>query len=115
MQKPFCSGAVCHTHQRCGLTLVLNNFRNVWNGRPGVPVFDDSMTFTSEDGKDWQLMETEFIKNEFLSSLEILPSLSAAAGAELPVDAQLDGFDWWPTVRGEASSPREEMFWKRRD
>ncbi len=51
----------------------------------------------------------------FLSSLEIFPSLAAATGAALPEDVVLDGHDWWPTLRGEAESPRTEMFWKRRD
>lgn len=55
------------------------------------------------------------VNDAFLSSLELLPSLVAASGAELPKDVVLDGFDWWPTLRGEVSSPREEMFWKRRD
>ena len=30
-------------------------------------------------------------------------------------DLTLDGFDWWATLRGEQESPRQEMFWKRRD
>ncbi|MCB1229557.1 MAG: sulfatase-like hydrolase/transferase [Verrucomicrobiae bacterium] len=51
----------------------------------------------------------------FLSSLEIFPSLAAATGAELPEGLVLDGYDWWPTLRGEAESPRTEMFWKRRN
>ncbi|WP_146533102.1 sulfatase family protein [Rubripirellula reticaptiva] len=55
------------------------------------------------------------INNAFLSSLELMPSLASAAGAELPTDIALDGFDWWPTLRGETTSPRKEMFWKRRD
>lgn len=53
--------------------------------------------------------------DEFLTSLELLPSLAAAAGAELPADVILDGFNWWPTVRGEEPSHRKEMFWKRKD
>ncbi len=51
----------------------------------------------------------------FLSSLEIFPSLAAATDATLPEGVVLDGHDWWPTLRGEAESPRTEMFWKRRD
>jgi len=27
----------------------------------------------------------------------------------------LDGFDWWPVIRGEKKSSRKEMFWKRKD
>ncbi len=53
--------------------------------------------------------------DQFLSSLELLPSLTAAAGASVPQDLVLDGYDWWPTLRGETNSPRKEMFWKRRE
>lgn len=51
----------------------------------------------------------------FLTSLELLPSLLAVAEAELPSNIILDGYDWWDTLRGQASSPRTAMFWKRRD
>ncbi|WP_153555389.1 sulfatase-like hydrolase/transferase [Roseimaritima sediminicola] len=53
--------------------------------------------------------------DEFLSSLELLPSLAAVSGASVPDDLVLDGYDWWSTLRGETASPRTEMFWKRRD
>lgn len=55
------------------------------------------------------------VNDEFLSSLEILPSLAAASGVSLPGDVTFDGFDWWPVIRGEEPSSREEMFWQRRD
>lgn len=55
------------------------------------------------------------VNDAFLSSLEVFPSLAAATGAELPEGVILDGYDWWPTLRGEAESPRTEMFWKRRE
>jgi arylsulfatase A-like enzyme len=51
----------------------------------------------------------------FLTSLEIFPSLASACGADLPKSVKIDGYDWWDTLRGEAESPRTEMFWKRRD
>jgi arylsulfatase A len=54
------------------------------------------------------------VNDEFLTCLELFPSFAAATGAELPRSAILDGFDWWPVVRGETSSPRKEMFWKRK-
>lgn len=53
--------------------------------------------------------------DQFLTSLELLPSLTAATGASVPHDLVLDGYDWWPTLRGETNSPRKEMFWKRRE
>jgi arylsulfatase A-like enzyme len=55
------------------------------------------------------------VNDEFLTSLELFPSLAAATGALMRDDVELDGFDWWPVIRGEQSSPREEMFWQRKD
>ena len=37
-----------------------------------------------------------------------------APGATPPEGVILDGHDWWPCLRGEAESPRSEMFWKRK-
>lgn len=51
----------------------------------------------------------------FLTSLEIFPSLASATGAKLPEDVKIDGYDWWSTLRGETGSPRNAMFWKRKD
>ena len=53
--------------------------------------------------------------DQFLSSLELLPSLTIAAGASAPQALTLDGYDWWSTLRGETKTPRNEMFWKRRE
>ena len=30
-------------------------------------------------------------------------------------DLVIDGFNWWPVLRGETESPREAMFWKRKN
>ncbi len=49
-----------------------------------------------------------------LTSLEILPTVLAACGAEPPEGMVLDGFDMLPVLRGEEASPRTEMFWQRR-
>jgi arylsulfatase A-like enzyme len=54
------------------------------------------------------------ITTEFLTSLEVLPTLLAVAGASAPADVKLDGFDMLPVLRGEKPSPRTEMFWQRR-
>lgn len=53
------------------------------------------------------------VTDEFLTSLEIFPTVVAASGGQLPKDVVYDGFDMLPTLNG-GSSPREEMFWKRR-
>ncbi len=54
------------------------------------------------------------VSDEFLSSLEIFPTLLAAAEVEPPAGVALDGFDMLPVLRGEQPSPRTEMFWQRR-
>ena len=55
------------------------------------------------------------VSDAFLTSLELLPSFCKASGAPLPAHVMLDGFDWWPVLRGEKESVRREMFWKRKD
>lgn len=55
------------------------------------------------------------VNSEFLSSLELVPSFAAACGHKLPDDIVFDGYNWWPALRGEETSPRTEMFWKRRN
>ena len=52
--------------------------------------------------------------DEFLSSLEIFPTLCASTGAKPPGGIPLDGFDMLPVLQGKTKSPRKEMFWQRR-
>lgn len=52
------------------------------------------------------------VSDEFLTSLEIFPTVVAAAGGTLPQNVVYDGFDMLPTLNG-GSSPRQDMFWKR--
>ncbi len=52
--------------------------------------------------------------DEFLTSLEIFPTLCASTGAQPPVGVPLDGFDMLPVLQGKTKSPRKEMFWQRR-
>ena len=54
------------------------------------------------------------VVNEFLTSLELFPTLATVAGGELPEDVIYDGFDMLPILRGETASQRTEMFWQRR-
>jgi arylsulfatase A-like enzyme len=54
------------------------------------------------------------VTDEFLTSLELFPTLCAATGARPPQGVKLDGFDMMPVLRGEQKSPRREMFWQRR-
>ena len=52
--------------------------------------------------------------DEFLTSLEILPTLCAATAAAPPKGVALDGFDMLPVLQGRRASPRAEMFWQRK-
>ncbi len=55
------------------------------------------------------------VTDEFLSSLEIFPTLVAVAGAKTPEGVTLDGFDMLPVLQGRDHSSRKEVFWERRD
>jgi len=52
---------------------------------------------------------------EFLTSLEIFPTLLSAVGAEPPEGVVLDGFDMLAVLQGKERSGRREMFWERRN
>lgn len=54
------------------------------------------------------------VTNEFLTSLEIFPTLLAATGAKPLEKVQLDGFDMLSVLHDEKESPRRQMFWQRR-
>jgi arylsulfatase A-like enzyme len=54
------------------------------------------------------------VTDEFLTTLEILPTLLNATGTPAPSDVVLDGFDCLPVLKGDSKSSREEMFWQRR-
>lgn len=49
--------------------------------------------------------------NEFLTTLELLPTFASIGGATVPSDLILDGFDMLPVLMGKTASPRTEMFW----
>jgi arylsulfatase A-like enzyme len=51
---------------------------------------------------------------EFLTSLELFPTMLAAAGARPPEGVRLDGFDLVPVLQGTKPSARTRMFWQRR-
>lgn len=53
--------------------------------------------------------------DEFLTSLEILPTIAAVTGATLPDDLTLDGFNMIPILKDNVPSRRTSMFWQRRD
>jgi arylsulfatase A-like enzyme len=54
------------------------------------------------------------VSDEFLTSLEIVPTLLSATGTDAPENVVFDGFDLVPVLNGEKKSPRTTMFWQRR-
>lgn len=52
--------------------------------------------------------------DELLTSLEIFPTMLAAAGLSAPEELALDGFDMIRVLRGEIESPRKEVFFEFR-
>ncbi|MEM8953075.1 MAG: sulfatase-like hydrolase/transferase [Verrucomicrobiota bacterium] len=55
------------------------------------------------------------VSHAFLTSLEILPTLAYACQFTVPEEIKLDGFNMLPTLLGETESPRQDMFWKRKN
>jgi arylsulfatase A len=54
------------------------------------------------------------VSTEFLTMLELLPTLCNVAGATPSSEIILDGFDMMPVLKGEQPSQRTDMFWQRR-
>lgn len=54
------------------------------------------------------------VNHEFLTAMELLPTLLNLLGAAPPEGVVLDGFDMMPMLAEGKPSPREDMFWKRR-
>jgi len=59
-------------------------------------------------------IEAGKVNDDFLSSLEIFPTITAAAGVGLPDSVVYDGFDMLDILNGKAESKRKEMFWEFR-
>jgi arylsulfatase A-like enzyme len=53
--------------------------------------------------------------SDFVTTLDIFPTLLAAAQVPDPEGIKLDGFDSLPVLEGKKRSLREEMFWHERD
>jgi arylsulfatase A-like enzyme len=54
------------------------------------------------------------VSDEFATTLELMPTLAAAAGVPTPAGVTLDGYNLLPTLAGHSTSPRKEMFWEFR-
>ena len=57
---------------------------------------------------------TGSVCDEFLSALEITPTIAAAARVALPAGVTMDGFDMLDVLAGNATTARDEMFWEFR-
>ncbi|MBS0207879.1 MAG: sulfatase-like hydrolase/transferase [Planctomycetes bacterium] len=55
------------------------------------------------------------VRHEFLTALEVFPTLLAATGVSAPAGVKLDGFDMLPTLAGQQPSPRHQMYWQHQD
>lgn len=53
--------------------------------------------------------------NQFLTSLEVFPTLLEEIGISPPAELILDGYDMMPVLAAGAESPRQEMFWQRQN
>ena len=61
-----------------------------------------------------KIKEGQVIEN-FVSALELFPTILSIAGVDKPSDLILDGFDILPLLTGEKDLVRTEMFWDFRD
>lgn len=62
-----------------------------------------------------QVVPAGTVNNEFISSLDLLPTLASVCDFTVPNHIQLDGYNVMPVLKGESESPRKEMYWKRKD
>ncbi len=59
-------------------------------------------------------IEPDRTNDEFITSLDLLPTFLRLAGLPQRDDVILDGYDIWPVLTQGQASPRSKMFWKRR-
>lgn len=55
------------------------------------------------------------VRQQFCSSLDLIPTLLSLCGLENPNGIVLDGFDLQSMLADDVASPRTKMFWQRRD
>jgi arylsulfatase A-like enzyme len=53
------------------------------------------------------------VSDEFVSSLELVPTWLSATGAQPPKGVKLDGFDMMPILEGRGKSKRTDFYWER--
>ncbi len=57
------------------------------------------------------IVQANMINMDMAATLDLFPTILAAAGGTLPKDRVYDGYDLMPTLRGEKPSPRREYFY----
>ena len=60
-------------------------------------------------------IEAGTVNRDFVTSLEVFPTLLATANITPPDTIQLDGFNLLPGLQGGPATEREEMFWELRE
>ncbi|WP_417376428.1 sulfatase-like hydrolase/transferase [Gimesia maris] len=55
------------------------------------------------------------VNDELLTSLELVPTFLKEAAIPLPENVVIDGYDMLPVLMGKTTSPRNEMYWQRRE
>ena len=51
--------------------------------------------------------------DELMTTMDLLPTFAALAGAEVPSDRVIDGKDIWPVLTGERETPHESFFYHK--
>lgn len=75
------------------LTLILKDFRNIWNGMPGVPISGKTNTLISEDGRNWRVIPAELYQGSQLKfDLEMVSDKLYVASVEPYRISDLDKF-----------------------
>jgi hypothetical protein len=56
------------------VTLVLNRFENIWNGKAGSPVSKNTVAYVSVDGRQWDVVRPEYLADNRLRLRLTMPA-----------------------------------------
>lgn len=88
--------------------LILHNLENVWNGRPGSPASDRTISYLSQDARNWTPVETDLLPGNRLQ-LDLEMPGPALYVARLPVFRLSDLEQFLKEIRGRAGVGIEEI------